>query len=63
MAPRLARKDKSTSVAPAEQAAQAPSPVAMLSPQEQELRTRRMPRLHEEGIEFHRLPVLPDKRN
>ena len=106
MAPRLARKDKSTSVAPAEQAAQAPSPVAMLSPQEQEFRTKlkelrdhltanadnvgkKFPEearkmhygeiehrsiygeatpqdakdLHEEGIEFHPLPVLPEERN
>ena len=108
MAPRLARKDKSTSasVAPVEEAAQAPSPVAMLSPQEQEFRTKlkelrehltanadnvgkKFPEearkmhygeiehrsiygeataqdakaLHEEGIEFHPLPVLPDERN
>jgi hypothetical protein len=107
MAPRLARKDKSTSVAPAEESApQAPSPVAMLSPQEQEFRTKlkelrdhltanadnvgkKFPEearkmhygeiehrsiygeataqdakaLHEEGIEFHPLPVLPDERN
>ena len=107
MAPRLARKDKSTSVAPAEESApQAPSPVAMLSPQEQEFRTKlkelrdhltanadnvgkKFPEearkmhygevehrsiygeataqdakaLHEEGIEFHPLPVLPDDRN
>ena len=108
MAPRLARKDKSTStsVAPVEAAAQAPSPVAMLSPQEQEFRTKlkelrehltanadnvgkKFPEearkmhygeiehrsiygeataqdakaLHEEGIEFHPLPVLPDERN
>jgi hypothetical protein len=114
MAPRLARKDKSTS-APAEAAAPAgepaqapgaPSPVAMLSPHEQEFRkklkelrdhltanadnvgkkfpeeARRMhygeiehrsifgeasaqdaKALHEEGIEFHPLPVLPDERN
>jgi hypothetical protein len=107
MAPRLARKDKSTSVAPAEESApQAPSPVAMLSPQEQEFRTKlkelrehltanadnvgkKFPEearkmhygeiehrsiygeataqdakaLHEEGIDFHPLPVLPDERN
>ena len=109
MAPRLARKDKSTStsVAPVEEAAPtAPSPVAMLSPQEQEFRTKlkelrdhltanadnvgkKFPEearkmhygeiercsiygeataqdakaLHEEGIEFHPLPVLPDERN
>jgi hypothetical protein len=112
MAPRLARKDKSTS-APAEAAAPgeaaatpAPGPVAMLSPQEQELRKKlkelrdhltanadnvgkKFPEearkmhygeiehrsiygeasaqdaksLHEEGIEFHPLPVLPDERN
>jgi hypothetical protein len=109
MAPRLVRKDKSTSasVAPVEEAAPAaPSPVAMLSPQEQEFRTKlkelrehltanadnvgkKFPEearkmhygetehrsiygeataqdakaLHEEGIEFHPLPVLPDERN
>ena len=113
MAPRLARKDKSTSVAapaenaPAEDAApQAAAPVAMLSPQEQEFRKKlkelrdhltsnadnvgkKFPEearkmhygeiehrsiygeasaqdakaLHEEGIEFHPLPVLPDERN
>jgi hypothetical protein len=104
MAPRLARKDKSTSVAvaPEEPAA----PVAMISPQEQEFRAKlkelrdhltanadnvgkKFPEearkmhygeiehrsiygeatpqdakeLHEEGIEFHPLPVLPDERN
>jgi hypothetical protein len=107
MAPRLARKDKGTSVAPAEEAApQTPSPVAMLSPQEQEFRKKlkelrehltanadnvgkKFPEearkmhygevehrsiygeataqdakaLHEEGIEFHPLPVLPEERN
>ena len=107
MAPRLARKDKSPSVAPAEEAAPpAASPVAMLSPQEQEFRKKlkelrdhltsnadnvgkKFPEearkmhygetehrsiygeataqdakaLHEEGIEFHPLPVLPDERN
>ena len=108
MAPRPAREDKSTSaVAPAEEpATQAPSPVAMLSPQEQEFRkklkelrdhltanadnvSKKFPEearkmhygetehrsiygeataqdakaLHEEGIEFHPLPVLPDERN
>jgi hypothetical protein len=108
MAPRLAREDKSTSaVAPAEEpVSQAPSPVAMLSPQEQEFRkklkelrdhltanadnvSKKFPEearkmhygetahrsiygeataqdakaLHEEGIEFHPLPVLPDERN
>jgi hypothetical protein len=114
MAPRLARRDKSTSiVAPMEDAASAsPSatetatPVAMISPQEQEFRKKlkelrdhltanadnvgkKFPEvarkmhygeiehrsifgeaspqdakdLHEEGIEFHPLPVLPDERN
>jgi hypothetical protein len=105
MAPRLARKDKSTSVAlaPPEETA---APVAMISPQEQEFRAKlkelrehltanaddvgkKFPEearkmhygeiehrsiygeatpqdakeLHEEGIEFHPLPVLPDERN
>ena len=110
MAPRLARKDKSSSIAvTAEEAAAAPeaaTPVAMISPQEQELRKKlkelrdhltansdnvgkRFPEearkmhygetehrsiygeaspqdakeLHEEGVEFHPLPVLPDERN
>jgi len=111
MAPRLARKDKSTPiVAPVEQAAPAPAatpaPVAMISPQEKEFRAKlkelrdhltanadnvgkKFPEearkmhygeiehrsiygeatpqdakdLHEEGIEFHPLPVLPDDRN
>ena len=111
MAPRLARKDKSTPIlAPAEEsapaAAEAPAPVAMISPQEQEFRKKlkelrdhltanadnvgkKFPEearkmhygetehrsiygeaspqdareLHEEGIEFHPLPVLPDERN
>ena len=111
MAPRLARKDKSTSiVAPAEESApapaQVPTPVAMISPQEREFRAKlkelrdhltanadnvgkKFPEvarkmhygeiehrsiygeaspqdakaLHEEGIEFHPLPVLPDERN
>jgi hypothetical protein len=111
MAPRLARRDKSTSIlAPAEDsasaAAEAPTPVAMISPQEQEFRKKlkelrdhltanadnvgkKFPEearkmhygetehrsiygeaspqdardLHEEGIEFHPLPVLPDERN
>jgi hypothetical protein len=111
MAPRLARKDKSTSiVAPAEESvpalAQVPTPVAMISPQEKEFRAKlkelrdhltanadnvgkKFPEearkmhygetehrsiygeaspqdakdLHEEGIEFHPLPVLPDERN
>jgi hypothetical protein len=112
MAPRLARKDKSTSIALREdmaaQADAAPdsSPVAMISPQEHEFRkklkelrdhltanadnvgkkfpeeARKMhygetehrsiygeasaedaKELHEEGIAFHPLPVLPDERN
>jgi hypothetical protein len=114
MAPRLARKDTSTSIALREEAASAPadaatpdtSPVAMISPQEHEFRkklkelrdhltanadnvgkkfpeeARKMhygetehrsiygeasaedaKELHEEGIAFHPLPVLPDERN
>ena len=115
MAPRLARTDKTIdvpaqapAVPPATPAAapQIPEPVAMISPQERELRTklkelrdhltknaenvgRRFPEqarkmhygelehrsiygeaspqeakdLHEEGIEFHPLPILPDERN
>lgn len=110
MAPRLARKDKSTPiVAPVEGSApssEAPTPVAMISPQEKEFRAKlkelrdhltanadnvgkKFPEearkmhygetehrsifgeaspqdakeLHEEGIEFHPLPVLPDERN
>ena len=114
MAPRLARKDKSTSIALREEAAPAhaeattpaTSPVAMISPQEHEFRKKlkelrdhltanadnvgkKFPEearkmhygevehrsiygeaspqdakdLHEEGIEFHPLPVLPDERN
>jgi hypothetical protein len=110
MAPRLARKDKSTSITvPVESAAPAPAtnaPVAMISPQEKEFRAKlkelrdhltsnadnvgkKFPEearkmhygeiehrsiygeaspqdakeLHEEGIEFHPLPVLPDERN
>ena len=113
MAPRLARKDKSTPiVAPREETAspstptEAPTPVAMISPQEREFRAKlkelrdhltanadnvgkKFPEearkmhygeiehrsiygeaspkdakeLHEEGIEFHPLPVLPDERN
>ena len=111
MAPRLARRDKSTPiVAPASEAAPAaaaaPAPVAMISPQEKEFRAKlkelrdhltsnadnvgkKFPEearkmhygeidhrsiygeatpqdakeLHEEGIEFHPLPVLPDERN
>jgi hypothetical protein len=112
MAPRLARKDKSTPItAPAEETVPSPAPepatpVAMISPQEREFRkklkelrdhltsnadnvgkkfpeeARKMhygetehrsiygeassqdaKELHEEGIEFHPLPVLPDERN
>ena len=115
MAPSLARKDKSTSAIVAEQPAAQPeapqpapekAPVAMVSPQEHEFRTKlkelrdhltknadyvgpKFPEearkmhygeiehrsiygeaapdeakeLHEEGIEFHPLPVLPDERN
>jgi len=112
MSPRLARKDTSNRiVAPAEETAsppvaEAPTPVAMISPQEQEFRkklkelrdhltsnadnvgkkfpeeARKMhygeiehrsiygeaspkdaEELHDEGIEFHPLPVLPDERN
>ena len=112
MAPRLARKDKSTSITVPEDAsppANAPvanAPVAMMSPQEKEFRAKlkelrdhltanadnvgkKFPEqarkmhygeiehrsiygeaspqdakeLHEEGIEFHPLPVLPDERN
>jgi hypothetical protein len=110
MAPRLARKDKSTSInVPVESEAPAPAtnaPVAMISPQEKEFRAKlkelrdhltanadnvgkKFPEvarkmhygevehrsiygeaspqdakeLHEEGIEFHPLPVLPEERN
>jgi hypothetical protein len=111
MAPRLARKDKSTPImAPVVEAAPAPAaapaPVAMISPQEKEFRAKlkelrdhltsnadnvgkKFPEearkmhygeiehrsiygeatpqdakdLHEEGIEFHPLPVLPEERN
>ena len=109
MAPRLARKDKSSAINVPENAAPAPAPsapVAMISPQENEFRARlkelrdhlvanadnvgkKFPEvarkmhygeiehrsiygeaspedakeLHEEGIEFHPLPVLPDERN
>jgi hypothetical protein len=110
MAPRLARKDKSTSISvPIESEASVPAanaPVAMISPQEKEFRAKlkelrdhltanadnvgkKFPdearkmhygeiehrsiygeaspqdakELHEEGIEFHPLPVLPDERN
>ena len=113
MAPRLARKDKGAPiVAPTEEIAaaptpaEAPTPVAMISPQEREFRAKlkelrdhltanadnvgkKFPEvarkmhygeiehrsvygeaspqdakeLHEEGIEFHPLPVLPEERN
>lgn len=112
MAPRLARSDKRIDVppapaaAPVPTAADTPAPVAMVSPQERELRkklkelrdhltrdadyvgpkfpeeARKMhygetehrsiygeaspeeaTKLHEEGVEFHPLPVLPDERN
>ena len=114
MAPRLARRDKSTSIAVREEATAAhaeaatpdTSPVAMISPQEHEFRkklkelrdhltanadnvgkkfpeeARKMhygetehrsiygeataedaKELHDEGIAFHPLPVLPDERN
>jgi hypothetical protein len=113
MAPRLARTDKGGPImAPVEEAAptsvpvEAPTPVAMISPQEREFRKKlkelrdhltanaenvgkKFPEtarkmhygetehrsiygeaspqdakdLHEEGIEFHPLPVLPDERN
>ena len=112
MAPRLARKDKHSTMAPVEEStpapaqAEAPTPVAMISPQEREFRAKlkelrehltanadnvgkKFPEearkmhygeaehrsiygeatpqdakdLHEEGIEFHPLPVLPDERN
>ena len=113
MAPRLARKDKSTPIsipvedtAPQPAAAEPSAPVAMVSPQEREFRTKlkelrnhltanadnvgkKFPEearkmhygeiehrsiygeaspqdakeLHEEGIEFHPLPMLPDDRN
>ena len=115
MAPRLARKDKSTSITVPEEIASAPATetptqgsthVAMISPQEREFRkklkelrdhltsnadnvgkkfpeeARKMhygetehrsiygeasaedaKELHEEGIAFHPLPVLPDERN
>jgi hypothetical protein len=114
MAPRLARSEKAIDVpapAPAPAAAPAPAPqvaepVAMISPQERELRAklkelrdhlvknaenvgRKFPdearkmhygdiehrsiygeaspqeakELHEEGIEVHPLPILPDERN
>jgi hypothetical protein len=115
MTPRLGRSSKGRAMIEAEPAAPAPapplpaetpSPVAMMSPQERELRSklkelrehltanaenvgRKFPEearkmhygeiehrsifgeasakeageLHEEGIEFHALPVLPDERN
>jgi hypothetical protein len=110
MAPRLARTDKPIDVpqmpAPVPAPAEPPAPVAMISPQERELRAklkelrdhltqnaenvgRKFPEtarkmhygeiehrsiygeaspeeakdLHDEGVEFHPLPVLPDERN
>jgi hypothetical protein len=110
MAPRLGRSDKAIDVPqaapPAAPPAETPAPVAMMSPQEREFRSklkelrdhltknadnvgRKFPDearkmhygeiehrsiygeaspqeakdLHEEGIEFHPLPVLPDERN
>ena len=115
MAPRLARSDKAIDVPapapapaapPAAPTPQGPEPVAMISPQERELRAklkelrdhlvknaenvgRKFPEqarkmhygevehrsiygeaspqeakeLHEEGIEVHPLPILPDERN
>jgi hypothetical protein len=109
MAPRVAGAKKRSDAAPAElpsPSAEAPAPVAMLSPQEREFRKKlkelrehltksadyvgpKFPEearkmhygeiehrsiygeatpdqareLHEEGIEFHPLPVLPDERN
>jgi hypothetical protein len=115
MAPRLARSDKPIDVpmpaaapaaSPAAPTPQGPEPVAMISPQERELRSklkelrdhlvknaenvgRTFPEqarkmhygeiehrsiygeaspqeakeLHEEGIEVHPLPILPDERN
>jgi hypothetical protein len=116
MAPRLARSDTTIDVPPPPPAAtpappsppapQGPAPVAMISPQERELRAklkelrdhliknsenvgRKFPEqarkmhygeiehrsiygeaspdeakaLHEEGVEFHPLPILPDERN
>ena len=111
MAPRLGRADKPIAVpeahaAPPPAAPEPPAPVAMISPQERELRTklrelrdhlvknaenvgRKFPEtarkmhygeiehrsiygeaspqeakeLHEEGVEFHPLPVLPEERN
>ena len=110
MAPAISRsgRKRSQPVAPqpAPEAAATPEPVAMMSPQEQEFRTKlkelrehltksadnvgkRFPEearkmhygeiehrsiygeasaeeakaMHEEGIEFHPLPVLPDERN
>jgi hypothetical protein len=115
MAPRLARSGKTTTdvtinvpepPAPTPPQPQPPAPVAMISPQERELRSklkelrdhltknaenvgRKFPdearkmhygeiehrsiygeaspeeakELHDEGVEFHPLPVLPDERN
>jgi hypothetical protein len=71
MAPNVARKDKSTSMpAPVEQAAEAPQPVAMVSPEEKEFRTK-LKELRDHltansdnvGNKFPALPVLPDDRN
>ena len=105
MAPRLSGTRKKATVV-VEPSAAAPAPVAMLTPQEQELRTKlkelrdhltknaenvggkfpeearkmhygeiehrsvygeatpdQAKELHEEGIEFHPLPVLPDEWN
>jgi hypothetical protein len=94
MTPRLARPDSSSrrdgrkespgQEAPAQAASRAgdPAPVAMTTPQEQELRRKLRElrdhlvknsenvasaqdaeALHEEGIAFSALPVLPDDRN
>jgi hypothetical protein len=107
MSPRLAgTRKRGTARAPAQSPAGGKTPVAMMSPQEQELRSKlkelrehltknadyvgqRFPeearkmhygeadhrsiygeaspdeakKLHEEGIEFHPLPILPDERN
>jgi hypothetical protein len=107
MAPRLKRTDRAPVAEPSPPTpSETPTPVAMMSPQEQEFRTKlkelrehltknadnvgkKFPEearkmhygeiehrsiygeaspddaraLHEEGIEFHPLPVLPDERN
>ena len=111
MAPRIVRSETpfdrpQTPEVPAQPPVEAPAPVAMISPQEREVRTklkelrdhltknaenvgRKFPdqarkmhygeiehrsiygeaspqeakELHDEGIEFHPLPVLPDERN